>query len=85
MPASQHVKSYDRARLLETVISVKETTRDGAIAKALDHARIARETHDQGHAREAIRQREFAQWLDSRIRENREQLARLRFQAPLRP
>ena len=78
MPTNRNLARRDRVSLLETIIAVRETTRDKAVQEALEHARIAVDEHDAKHAREAMRKREFAEWLDEGIERNRAELSKLR-------
>ena len=78
MPINRNTERHDRVSLLETIISVRETTRDKAVQEALEHARIAKETHDARHAREAMSKRDFAQWLTEGIERNRAEIDELR-------
>ena len=77
MTANKNVEDYDRARTLKTIIGVREHVRDEAIAKAIKHAQIARETRSQEHAREAIWQRDLARSISDDIRRNRAELSAL--------
>lgn len=78
MPTSARINANNRANLLETIIYVKNLFRDEAIEKALECARIAKETGSEPHAREAISQREHAEHLTKSIERNRKELDELR-------
>lgn len=78
MTASQHVKDYDRAQLLETLCRVWEVNREWAIERAMEYARTARDTHDEGLLKQAKWQRELADMFDERLKRDRAELVSLR-------
>lgn len=76
MPAN-HAKRYDQARLLETVIQLKQNHAKQITAQAIEHARAAIETNDAEHARKATALRDDATWWAKSIERNRRELAEL--------
>ena len=78
MAVSQHVKEYDRARTLETLCDVWTHNRDRAIAKAIEYARTAKDTHDEGLLKQAKQQRELAEMFDDQLKRDRAELSALR-------
>ena len=76
--ADENAKRHQRARLLETIISVKESYLEKLTAEAVEYARMAVETGNPGYARKAIALRESAQWWSERIERNKAELMSLR-------
>ena len=75
---NENVERFNTLTAIETVIPIYREQARAMLSKAVHHARLAVETGNQEHAKQAMRLRDSAEWMSRKAMDKERRLEMLR-------